>query len=130
MPKPKQPIHESEVAPQLWYTGTDRELKGYALSDMGGDAKIGFGIIKLEPGCNTLPGHYHTQEEEHLYVLEGTGTLHLGEETHPLRKGSYVNFPPGQKAPHHVTSDADSVLTYIIVGERIKTDEVIYPNGK
>ena len=92
---------------------------------MGGSSKIGFGIVGLSPGCNTLPGHYHTKEEEHLYVLEGTGTLHLGDETYPLVKGNYTNFPAGQEVPHYVSNESSNPLSYIMVGERLEDDEVV-----
>ena len=128
MTRAKQPIHDSEVETQVWYRGTDRELHGRALCDVGGVSKIGFGIVELSPGCNTLPGHYHKKEEEHLYVLEGTGALHLGNEIYPLIKGSYVNFPAGQEVPHYVANESDEPLKYIMVGERLRDDDVVYPD--
>ena len=126
MNKVKQPVRDFEVESLAWYRGTDREIYGRALCDAGGLSKIGFGLNELSPGCNTLPAHYHTLEEEHLYVLEGTGTLHLGDQTYPLAKGSYVNFPAGQEVPHFVSNESDVPLKYIMVGERIEGDEVIY----
>ena len=126
MSKIKKPINASEVENVVWYSGTDREIHGRALCDVGGLSKIGFGILDLSPGCNTLPAHYHTWEEEHLYVLEGAGTLHLGDRTYPLVKGSYVNFPAGQEIPHFVSNESDMPLKYIMVGERIEGDEVKY----
>jgi uncharacterized cupin superfamily protein len=47
-------------------------------------------VLELPPGSNTLPAHYHTHEEEHVYVLDGTLTLHLGEQTYRLGPGGYV----------------------------------------
>lgn len=126
MPSAKPPIHESQVEIQSWYQGTDREVHGRALCDQGGTAKIGFGLMELSPGCNTLPAHYHTREEEHIYVLEGVGTLHLGDATHRLEAGSYVNFPAGQAVPHYLSNPSEIPLTYIMVGERIAADEVVY----
>lgn len=126
----KQPIVDTEVEYQIWYEGTNREIRGLALSDVGGEAKIGFGILELSPGSNTLPAHYHTLEDEHLYVLEGKGTLHLGDSTYPLVRGSYVNFPAGQKAHHYLSNEAEGVLKYIIVGERIQEDHVYYRGKK
>ena len=122
----KKPVIESEVDKTGWYLGTTREIFGQAIGDIGGRSKIGFGLIELSPGCNTLPAHYHTQEEEHLYVLEGNGTLHLGRDTYPLIKGSYVNFPAGQAVPHFLSNESKDPFKYIMVGERIDNDEVVY----
>ena len=126
MSKAKKPVRDSEVEQVAWYRGTDREVFGRAVCDVGGSSKIGFGILELSPGCNTLPAHYHTLEEEHLYVLEGTGTLHLGAETYPLEKGSYVTFPAGQATPHFLSNESQAPLKYIMVGERDEDDEVVY----
>jgi hypothetical protein len=65
----KRPINEDQVEIQVWYAGTDREIRGRALCDVGGPSKVGVGLLELPPGCNTQPGHYHTKEEEHLYGL-------------------------------------------------------------
>ena len=40
------------------------------------------------------PDHYHTYDEV-VYVLEGTGALHVDGESAPLRAGSCVHLPAG-----------------------------------
>ncbi len=127
MKNPKLPVHESEVPVQSWYPGTDREIHGRALSDVGGSAKIGVGLLELPPGANTKPGHYHSREEEHLYLLEGELCLHLGERLHRLRPGSYVHFPASQPVPHHLENDGEVTARYLMIGERIDDDLVSYP---
>ena len=125
----KRPIHEAEVQTEAWYLGTDREIRGKALSDAGGRARIGFGLMELPSGSNTKPGHWHSKEEEHLFALSGTATLHLGDDKLALSKGTYVCFPAGQPVPHFISNDSQESFTYIIVGERIKDDEVTYPQS-
>lgn len=122
----KRPIQDSDVPIETWYEGTDREIHGRALSDFGGNAKIGFGIVDLPPGSNTKPAHYHTVEEEHLYVLKGTVTLHLGNRSFSLGPGCYVHFPASQPQPHYLDNDGNEVVRYIMVGERMENDDVIY----
>lgn len=127
---PKRPIHASDVEAQTWYAGTDREIHGRALSDMGGKAKVGVGLLELPPGCDTKPAHYHTREEEHLYALEGRATLHLGDERHTLTSGSYVCFPAGSSLHHYIENDGASVFRYLMIGERLRDDQVVYaPTG-
>ncbi|MEQ8860505.1 MAG: cupin domain-containing protein [Pseudomonadales bacterium] len=122
---PKRPIHLSEIEPEVWYAGTDRELRGWALCDVGGASKLGVGVLELAPGSNTRPAHYHTKEEEHLYVLDGHATLHLGDDRYPLVPGSYVCFPAGQAAPHCLCNDGPAVFRYLMIGERIAEDRVV-----
>ena len=94
-----------------------------------GKAKVGVGLLELAPGCNTKPGHWHSHEEEHLYVLSGSAILHLGSEQHQLESHSYVCFPAGQDVPHHLENTGTEPFVYLIVGERIAEDKVTYPNG-
>lgn len=39
--------------------------------------------------------HYHKRSTELYYVLEGSGTVSLDGEEHPVSKGSLVHIPPG-----------------------------------
>jgi uncharacterized cupin superfamily protein len=125
----KIPIHQSDVAFEVWYEGTERKIRGNPLCDVGGQAKVDVGLMELPPGSNTKPGHWHSKEEEHLYALSGQATLHLGIERFLLRPGSYVCFPAGQAEPHHLVNTSTEPFSYIIIGERINGDEVTYPEG-
>lgn len=122
----KQPVRESDLNWEVWYAGTDREIHGKGICDVGGRAKVGFGILELLPGCNTRPAHYHSLEEEHLYVLAGAANLHLGASVFVLTAGSYVCFPPGQVQAHFIDNTGTAPFRYIMVGERIDADEVVY----
>ena len=127
MTTPNPPIHETDVPAETWYAGTDREVRGKALSDVDGRARVGVGLLELPPGSNTLPGHYHTEEEEHLYVLEGTLTVHLGNRIFELRPGCYLRFPAAQAVAHYLSNEGNETVRYLMIGERIETDQVVYP---
>jgi uncharacterized cupin superfamily protein len=125
----KHPIHETDVPWERWYAGTDREVWGKALCDVGGRARVGVGLMHLLPGCNTEPAHWHSREEEHLYALSGAATLRLGEREHTLTAGSYVCFPAGQALAHSLVNTGSEPFVYVMIGERIAGDEVTYPGG-
>ena len=120
----KLPQHVSEVPWEVWYAGTDREIRGRALCDAGGRAKVGVGYLELPPGSNTEPAHWHTREEEHLYALAGEATLQLGDQRFTLRAGSYVCFPAGQAVAHCLHNTGRVPFAYLMIGERIEGDEV------
>lgn len=122
----KKPISESEIPWETWYKGTDREVKMKALCDIGDEAKFGFGLMELPPGSNTRPSHLHSHEEEHLMVLSGTATLHLGSDIYLLKSGSYICFPSGQELMHHIENTGNEPFRYIMVGERIEHDKVTH----
>lgn len=123
----KQPVSVRDVDPEIWYAGTEREIHGRALCDVGGRSKLGVGHLMLPPGCHTGPSHWHSQEEEHLYVLSGSAALILGERTFVLTPGDYVCFPAGQAIGHHLRNEGGEPFVYLMIGERIEGDKVHYP---
>jgi uncharacterized cupin superfamily protein len=53
----------------------------------------------------------------------------LGTEQYSLRAGSYVCFPAGQAEPHYLANTSAEPFSYIMIGERIQDDKVVYPDG-
>jgi hypothetical protein len=49
----KRPVHISEVTSKVWYEGTDREIRGMALCDIGDAAKVRVGYVELPSGSHT-----------------------------------------------------------------------------
>ena len=49
----------------------------------------------LAPGFAGPPPHRHRELHDMFYVLEGTLTMRLGDETVELSEGSFVCVPPG-----------------------------------
>jgi mannose-6-phosphate isomerase-like protein (cupin superfamily) len=58
--------------------------------------------------------HTHEGYDETYFVLSGTGTITLGQETHPLRPGSVAVIPAG--VLHSLEASAESELEFIIFG--------------
>jgi uncharacterized cupin superfamily protein len=48
------------------------------LSEATDGDRLGCSLYELPPGKASWPYHYHTANEEALYVLSGTGTLRIG----------------------------------------------------
>jgi mannose-6-phosphate isomerase-like protein (cupin superfamily) len=53
------------------------------------------GEAVLEPGFPGPPPHRHRRLHDMFYVLHGTLTMRLGDETLELEPGSFVCVPPG-----------------------------------
>jgi mannose-6-phosphate isomerase-like protein (cupin superfamily) len=47
--------------------------------------------------------HIHHRSQEIYYLLEGAGTMHLGESTLKVKKGDAILIPPGTL--HNVKAD-------------------------
>ncbi|MBX9455156.1 MAG: cupin domain-containing protein [Rhizobium sp.] len=101
-----------------------------SLAALGEDYRIGVAIEELPPGMQTAPAHYHVFEEEHLYVLEGSLTLRLGNTRHTMKSGDYVCFPAGQKAGHCLINETDGVCRYVIIGENDPRDVIVYTDSR
>jgi uncharacterized cupin superfamily protein len=61
--------------------------------DTGGSLYVGEGV--LEPGFAGPPPHVHERLHDMFYVLEGTLTLRVDDETFELGPGSFACVPPG-----------------------------------
>jgi uncharacterized cupin superfamily protein len=119
-----------EVVPWADFSRGERfACRTRALGKFGGGSHVGVNLEELAPGKTDCPAHYHYLEEEHLYLLEGSLTLRLGERTYALTAGSYVCFPAGQKAGHAIVNTGSTVARYLAIGERIPHDVVAYPDS-
>lgn len=94
--------------------------------DISGD-HLGLRIETLEQGDTSSIHHYHTLEEEHVIILEGTATLVLGADEHAVRRGDHVCFKAGEELAHHLRNDTSDPCTFLVIGERERGDVVVYP---
>ena len=83
-------------------------------------------IMTIPPGGEGYPPHCHAAEEELFVVLEGSGTVTLGDENAEIRRGSVVSRPPGTRVAHSFLAGDDG-LVYLAYGTREPNDVVYYP---
>ncbi len=71
-------------------------------------------VVVLEPG-QAPPLHTHDDTEQLFYVLEGRGTLTVGEEgeRYPVKPGDLVRIPPS--AFHTIKAEGGNVLRYLAI---------------
>jgi mannose-6-phosphate isomerase-like protein (cupin superfamily) len=72
--------------------------------DTGGTLYLGENVVP--PGFLGPPPHYHERLHDMFYVLDGTLTVLVGEETLELGPGSFACVPPG--VVHTFSNPADS----------------------
>jgi uncharacterized cupin superfamily protein len=98
------------------------------LGDVLESTSTGVGHLVVEPGALSGPPHCHAAEEELFVVLDGAGTLLLGDEEHPVRAGSVVARPPGTGVPHAFRA-GDGPLTLLAFGTREPNDIAFFPRS-
>ena len=83
----------------------------------------------VRPGMLSSLPHCHSSEEEVFVVLEGSGTLLLGDEEHPMGAGSVVARPPGTGVAHAFRAGNDG-LAMLCYGTREPGDIRYYPRSR
>ncbi|MEM7018319.1 MAG: cupin domain-containing protein [Pseudomonadota bacterium] len=89
--------------------------------------RLGVRIEEMQPGDNSSEHHFHTLEEEHVLVLEGSATLIMDSGQYPLKAGDHVCFPGGKEDAHHIKNTSDAPFKFLVFGERNMQDVVVYP---
>ena len=99
-----------------------------ALGDALGLTRYGVNLVTLPPGVWSAQRHWHSHEDEFVYVLDGELTLVTDQGEQALGAGSAAGFPAGVADGHHLVNRGDEPTTYLEVGDRRAEDEVHYPD--
>jgi len=105
------------------------EYTAWPLSDAGGLTQFGAFVETLHPGSKSSIRHWHEQEDEFVYLLEGEIVLVDDEGEHPMRPGDAAAFKAGVANGHHLQNRSDAPATYLVVGTRAKHDVCHYPDA-
>lgn len=92
------------------------------LGDAGGLVDFGVNLTSLPPGSWSSQRHWHSHEDEFVYVLEGELVLvEDGGET-VLRAGDCAAFPKGTGNGHHMINRSKARAVYLELGSRHPAD--------
>lgn len=78
--------------------------------------------MTLPPGGWSSQRHWHSHEDEFVYVLEGELTLVEDDGETLLGKGDCAAFPKGTGNGHHFINQGSSIALYLEVGSRNPLD--------
>jgi uncharacterized cupin superfamily protein len=98
------------------------------LGDAGGMTDFGVNLMRLPPGAWSSQRHWHSHEDEFVWVLEGEVVLitDAGEEV--LRAGDCAAFPKGASNGHHLVNKGTRTAVCLEVGTRSSDDVCTYPD--
>ncbi len=97
-----------------------------SLSDALGLTTIGVHLVRVEPGHESTQFHTHHNDEEFVYILSGTGTAELGDETIEIGPGDFMGFKQ-KSIPHNMINTGTEDLVYLMGGSRSDIDVCDYP---
>lgn len=105
------------------------KIRRKQLGEAANGEQLGCSLYELPPEQEAWPYHYHTSNEEAIYVLAGHGTLRLAGETHPLSEGDYVALPADETGGHKVVNNSEESLRYLVVSTMNEPDVTVYPDS-
>jgi uncharacterized cupin superfamily protein len=96
------------------------------LGDALGLKKIGINHTTLPPGKESSMRHWHTHEEEFIYVLSGEVVLRTDAGEQVLTPGMCAGFPLGTTDGHQLVNRGTEPAVYLEVSNRDPQDEGCY----
>ena len=92
-----KPILNLADAPTNGMNHADRfDFRMAQLAGPLGAKAIGANVTRVPPGKAAFPLHHHYANEEHFFILSGTGVLRQGAESYPVKPDDYIVSPAGE----------------------------------
>ncbi len=95
------------------------------LGEAGGLTDFGVNLMRLPPGNWSSQRHWHSHEDEFVYVIQGELTLVEDAGETVLRAGECAAFPKNSGDGHHLINKSDAMSLYIEIGSRQAADVTI-----
>lgn len=98
------------------------------LGDAGGLNNFGVNLTELPPANWSSQRHWHSHEDEFVYVISGEVTLVTDEGEEILRAGDCAAFPKNAPNGHHLINKSKDMAVFLEVGTRSEDDVCTYPD--
>ena len=98
------------------------------LGDAAGLTQFGVILCRLPPGAWSSQRHWHTGEDEFVYVLSGEVVLVTDSGEEVLRAGDAAGFPANDANGHCFQNRSDREAQILEVGTRVTGDMGYYPD--
>ena len=98
------------------------------LGDTCGLTRFGVNLVTLPPGGQSALRHWHTLEDEFVYLLEGEVVLVTDAGEQVLHAGDCAGYPASKRDGHHFVNRGGAPARYLEVGNRDPADAPFYPD--
>ncbi len=99
-----------------------------ALGDALGLTRIGANLTTLPAGKESAMRHWHTREDELIFIVEGEVVLITDQGEQLLTAGTCAGFPAGVANGHQLVNRSDRDVRYLEVSNRDPEDTAAYPD--
>jgi uncharacterized cupin superfamily protein len=106
------------------------QMRRKRLGVAAGSQELGCSLYELPPGKRPFPAHWHSANEEAMFVLAGQGTLRLNDQRIPIGPGDYVALRSGPSHVHQVINDGKEPLKFLAFSTMVVPDVIYYPDSK
>lgn len=100
-----------------------------ALGDALGLTQIGVNLTTLPAGKESSMRHFHTHEDELIFVVEGEVVLRTDAGEQTLTAGMCAGFPAGSKDGHQLINRSSQPARYLEISNRNPEDAAEYPDS-
>jgi uncharacterized cupin superfamily protein len=130
---PKIDIETTEVSVGSGYPAPFdapcRERRRWRLGDAAGLTQFGVNLLRLAPGAWSSQRHWHSTEDEFVWVLEGEVVLVTDAGEQVLRAGDCAGFKAGVPDGHHLQNHSVAEAVVLEIGTRDwQADRCDYPD--
>jgi uncharacterized cupin superfamily protein len=98
------------------------------LGDALGLKNFGVNLTTLAPGGQSALRHWHSRQDEFVYMVSGELVLITEAGEQVLKPGMAAGFPAGKADGHHLINRSAKDATYLEVGDRTPGDGACYPD--
>jgi uncharacterized cupin superfamily protein len=119
-------IHHSSYPEPFRSRMGEREKR--RLGERFGLDQYGVNLVILGPGGQSALRHWHTHEDELIYILSGELVLVTDAGEQVVGPGMVVGFPGGSQNAHHFLNRSSAPAQYLEIGSRIDEDMAYYPD--
>lgn len=123
----KVPLETATTYPDpFWQATVGREKK--RLGNAAGLTHFGVNLVTLKPGSWSSQRHWHRNEDEFVYVLEGEITLMEDHSEIVLKPGDTAGWKADGRIGHCLVNKTQRDAVYIEVGTRAAFETAVYPD--
>lgn len=96
------------------------------LGEAGGLTQFGVNLTRLRPGAASAHRHWHKNEDEFVYIIEGEATLIEDRGEALLKPGDAAAFKAGVATGHHLVNRSSADVVYLEIGTKADRDVSTY----
>lgn len=111
------------------FQGPETKRTKQALGDAVGLTHYGINLVRMPPGSWSSIRHWHANEDEFIFVLDGELVLVTDGGEQVLGPGAAAGFPAGRADGHHLINHGTATAVYLEVGDRSAEEVVTYPDS-